>query len=154
MADQVKYTKGEWVREGRTVYALEVDKDRRGREYLRNRFAAGFSGGPDTPESEVEANAQLATAAPDLLEALREFAAEAWDPDASATDYYERVAEEFRRATGFLRPGKDEAAGGFGHSEKDRRAAWDKWVEDRARARVAKARAAIARATHPAPETP
>jgi len=62
------YTKGPWLRDGRTVYALQdskskfVDKE--------NRFSAGFYSGNGCPEAEVIANATLAAAAPELLEAL------------------------------------------------------------------------------------
>ena len=64
------YTKGPWLRDGRTVYALQdskskfVDKE--------NRFSAGFYSGNGCPEAEVIANATLAAAAPELLEALQE----------------------------------------------------------------------------------
>ena len=54
-------TKQEWVRDGTMVYALEGGE---------NRFYAGFSPGRNCLNGEVEANAQLAVAAPELLEAL------------------------------------------------------------------------------------
>lgn len=68
-----KGTPGPWLRDGRTVYALQdstsrfVDKE--------NRFSAGFYSGNGCSESEVIANATLAEAAPELLEALQEMVA-------------------------------------------------------------------------------
>jgi len=66
---EFKGTPGPWLREGRTVYALQdstsrfVDKE--------NRFSAGFYSGNGCSESEVIANATLAEAAPELLEAIQ-----------------------------------------------------------------------------------
>ena len=63
---EFKGTPGPWLRDGRTVYALQdstsrfVDKE--------NRFSAGFYSGNGCSESEVIANATLAEAAPELLE--------------------------------------------------------------------------------------
>lgn len=52
------------MRDGRMVYALEDGE---------NRFYAGFAPGRNCLKGEAEANAQLAMAAPDLLEALQLF---------------------------------------------------------------------------------
>lgn len=57
-----KGTKQEWVRDGKMVYALEDGE---------NRFYAAFYPGRNCRKGESEANAQLAMAAPDLLEALK-----------------------------------------------------------------------------------
>lgn len=57
-----KGTKQEWVRDGKMVYALEDGE---------NRFYAAFYPGRNCLNGESEANAQLAMAAPDLLEALQ-----------------------------------------------------------------------------------
>jgi hypothetical protein len=66
-----KFTKGPWKREGAFVYALQHYGWRRGvEETFCNRFSAGFSVGPGCSEEELIANARLAEAAPDLLEAL------------------------------------------------------------------------------------
>jgi len=59
-----KHTPGPWLREGCTVYALNGDGF--------NRFCAQTQDA-HTGKNELEANAQLMCAAPDLLEAL-----EAW----------------------------------------------------------------------------
>ncbi|HBM7586570.1 TPA: hypothetical protein LZ306_003356 [Enterobacter bugandensis] len=59
---EFKGSKQEWVRDGRMVYALEDGE---------NRFYAGFAPGRNCLKGEAEANAQLAMAAPDLLEALQ-----------------------------------------------------------------------------------
>ena len=60
---EFKGTKLEWVRDGKMVYALEDGE---------NRFYAAFYPGRNCRKGESEANAQLAMAAPDLLEALQE----------------------------------------------------------------------------------
>jgi len=56
-----KFTPGPWKIDQRTVYALDV--------YGVNRFYASVHG-VHTPTAEIEANARLIAAAPDLLEAL------------------------------------------------------------------------------------
>ena len=60
----MKYTPGPWQRDGLTVYALD--------ERRRNRFSTqlqhDFSG---ITREELEANAHLIAAAPELLEAVR-----------------------------------------------------------------------------------
>lgn len=56
-----KHTQGPWLVEGRTVYALNDDG--------YNRFSALVQDA-HTPGDELEANARLIAAAPDLLEAL------------------------------------------------------------------------------------
>lgn len=66
---EFKGTKQEWVRDGRMVYALEDGE---------NRFYAGFSPGRNCLKGEAEANAQLAMAAPDLLEALQAMLSKAY----------------------------------------------------------------------------
>lgn len=63
-----KHTHTQWLREGNTVYALNLEGS--------NRFVAQVQGGwatqsrVRTDEYELEANARLITAAPELLEAL------------------------------------------------------------------------------------
>lgn len=66
---EFKGTKLEWVRDGKMVYALEDGE---------NRFYAAFYPGRNCRKGESEANAQLAMAAPDLLEALQD-ALQAYD---------------------------------------------------------------------------
>jgi len=58
-----KFTPGPWKIDQRTVYALDV--------YGVNRFYASVHG-VHTPTAEIEANARLIAAAPNLLEALEE----------------------------------------------------------------------------------
>ena len=56
-----KHTEGPWLRDGRTVYALNEDGF--------NRFSAGVQD-PHTPEAELIAVATLMQSAPDMQEAL------------------------------------------------------------------------------------
>ncbi|MFD1693877.1 hypothetical protein ACFSHR_27185 [Azotobacter chroococcum] len=58
-----KHTPAPWLLEGRTVYALNADGF--------NRFCAQVQGAQTTP-AELEANARLICAAPDLLQALED----------------------------------------------------------------------------------
>lgn len=68
----MSYTKLEWHRENATVYALEVERENviTGKSIMRNRFSALVQGYIE--KEELEANARLMAAAPDLLEALQE----------------------------------------------------------------------------------
>lgn len=90
-----EYTRGPWLRDGRTVYALQDSKSKFADK--ENRFSAGFYSGNGCPEGEVMANATLATAAPELLEACL------------------RIQAQFRQAgieskAGSLNPIEDNAA--------------------------------------------
>lgn len=77
---EFKGTKGKWLRDGRTVYALQPSHAPRLSE-MENRFSAGFYAGYGCSEDEAQSNAQLSMAAPDLLEALTalESAIENWE---------------------------------------------------------------------------
>ena len=68
----MKHTKEEWKVEDTTVYALEFESFYRGEEQMRNRFWAHVYGYRGTPQEELEANARLMAAAPELLSALQE----------------------------------------------------------------------------------
>ena len=72
MTDQPKYTKGPWLRDGATVYALESCGWRKGKETFQNRFFLRVSASSSTPPRELECTARLIAAAPDLLEALKD----------------------------------------------------------------------------------
>lgn len=48
-------------------------------------------------------------------------------PDESANDHFERRAEQFRRDTGILAPGKDQATLGSRHTDTERQAAYAAW---------------------------
>lgn len=63
-----KHTPAPWLRDGRTVYALQDSNSRFTDK--ENRFSAGFFAGRNCSEIEVEANAQLAMTAPELLDVL------------------------------------------------------------------------------------
>lgn len=80
--NEFKGTKQEWVRDGKMVYALEDGE---------NRFYAAFYPGRNCLNGESEANAQLAMAAPDLLEALQQLLEDVCSNNDSVLGY--RVAE-------------------------------------------------------------
>ena len=66
-----KHTPGPWIRDGKFVYALMPNPKKRwpgevNRFWLIVQKQAGY----DIPEEEVEANARLIAAAPEMLEAL------------------------------------------------------------------------------------
>jgi len=69
-------TTAPWMRDGRTIYALqECVRDgqvqyRRGVAEMENRFSVSVQPGPGCTEKEAEAVAQLMVSAPDLLAAL------------------------------------------------------------------------------------
>jgi len=65
-----EHTKGPWVIDGTTVYSLQHSGWNKGEEVLENRFSAHVQRGRYCPLSEVNANANLIAATPDLLEAL------------------------------------------------------------------------------------
>lgn len=69
----MSYTPGPWLRDGLTVYALMHAGWRAGVEIFKNRFSCSVHwAGAECDAEELEANANLMTAAPDLLEALKE----------------------------------------------------------------------------------
>ena len=71
-------TPGPWLRDGLTVYFLDWDGEWRGsdnRPLLTNRFSLHLQGSPQRiPLAELEANAKLIAAAPDLLAVVRDTA--------------------------------------------------------------------------------
>lgn len=85
----MKHTKEEWKVEDTTVYALEFDSWNRGEERLRNRFWAHVYGYRNTPQEELEANARLMAAAPELLSALQTILSK---------DYYAILPSEWDKA--------------------------------------------------------
>ena len=90
-------------------------------------------------DQDVAAKLRLMKHAPELLAALQWFVMLQPLPGEGHTECFERIADAFRRATGYLRPGKHCVM----HSLEERQEAWDDW---RAR-HVEAARAAIAKAT-------
>lgn len=75
-----------------------------------------------------------------LVEALTDLAAWATDPDDSTQ--FDRIADEFFRETGFMRPGKDVAAAMI-QDREEAWAAWETWRTNRARLLLANARAVL-----------
>ena len=77
-----------------------------------------------------------------------------WDPDGDPLETFDRVAEEFRRDTGHLRPGKSYPMECTPSEEEQKavRAAWATWCADRQRAVLVTLRAALA--PTPAPAAP
>lgn len=65
------HTKGPWLRDSTTVYALMHAGWRKGVEQFKNRFFCGVYGVRECGDEELEANARLMAAAPDMLEALQ-----------------------------------------------------------------------------------
>ncbi len=65
MADTVKHTPGPWLNAGRGAGA-HIHADKGEIAWLRSYMGI--------PDEEIDANAHLVAAAPDLLEALRDFA--------------------------------------------------------------------------------
>lgn len=86
---EFKGTKQEWVRDGRMVYALHGDE---------NRFYAAFYPGKCCSPDEAFANAKLASAAPDLLEALQ--ACLGWVNNGVAREVHEKARAAISKALG------------------------------------------------------
>ena len=109
-----KHTAGPWSVAGTTIYALEHEGWRRGAEVFRNRFDARAQG-PHCPIDELEANARLIAAAPDLLEALQALVSNRYScfipEDGSVVELYEwteKARELIARATQPLPPQSEE----------------------------------------------
>ena len=89
----------------------------------------------------------LLKSAPELAEALK--AAHDWRGlcDENSLETFERIADLFRRDTGMLRPGKDQAMALGGHpTDEERDKAWREWCERKNAELDAKIRAALAKA--------
>ncbi len=87
-----------------------------------------------------------------LREALELAAKWLTNPDESATDSFERIADWFYRDTGFLRPGKSQPLE-MGENADQRQEAWKSWVESKQREVYDSVRDALA-ATATEPESP
>jgi hypothetical protein len=64
-----------WLREDRTVYALQHAGFRKGIEQFQNRWSFHVQGGPGSTPGELVAVARAAAAAPALIDALRTISA-------------------------------------------------------------------------------
>jgi hypothetical protein len=112
-----------------------------GRGYVGDGFGVGGCIGI--------ADARLITAAPDLLDALREL--RNWyglDPSHTPLDQWESLALEFYNETGFLRPGKDmpSAYPWSDEQEAEREQRWREWADARRKVLIEKVNVAIAKA--------
>lgn len=65
------HTPGPWEKDGLTVYALMHAGWHKGVEQFKNRFFCGVQGDVECSTRELDANARLIAAAPDLLAALK-----------------------------------------------------------------------------------
>jgi len=76
-----KHTPSPWKLEGTMVYALEHHGWKNGKEQVTNRFSACLQKGPTISKEELEANAQIMKAAPDLFQALKDLtkSVQAWN---------------------------------------------------------------------------
>lgn len=76
-----KHTPSPWKLEGTMIYALEHHGWKNGKEQVTNRFSACLQKGPTISKKELEANAQIMRAAPDLLKALKDLteSVESWN---------------------------------------------------------------------------
>lgn len=102
---------------------------------------------PEKTDARADLHALLNAERADLAEALRDLVDLCFDrPGENAIDRFERVAEEFRRDTGFLRPGKSVPLAMGGSNEEERDAAWRAWSQKRLNAMEDRARAALSRA--------
>ena len=120
---KVEHTPGPWISEGPFIYALTPLADSRADV---NRFSTNLQRGYNCTHAELEANARLIAAAPDLLQELRQ-EAELLDRFAARCDAW---ADESER-------------GGWStHQVKANRA-----MADECRRRAAGIRETIARAT-------
>ena len=104
-----------------------------------------FAGAPEPVQRARNRFVALASAAPEAREAIREVVAWLWDPDENANAQFERIAEEFYRATGYMRPGKDDPLPHSQEYEIERNRAWERWRTDRSRTVLAKLRDALAK---------
>jgi hypothetical protein len=107
------------------------------------------SHGNDDPQFRAEVRAKWnSRSSTELLAALTE-CGEWFGLTKPPLDQWEDLAEEFRKETGFLRPGKDYpmGAGLTEEQEAERSAVWKTWSEARRDRMIANVRAAIRNAT-------
>ena len=87
-----------------TVYQLEFDHFRKGKEVMRNRVYANVQGHRDTPVEELENTARLFAAAPELLATLQEIADGVFCDLRSVEEYaarsIQKVADSIAKAKG------------------------------------------------------
>lgn len=98
----------------------------------------------DVDHEEQLANAQLIAAAPDMLAACEALADWRGMFDANTLETWERIAEQFRKETDYLRPGKDTRLPG--PTDAERAKAWGDWCERKNAELNQQLRAAIAKA--------
>lgn len=111
----------------------------------RIEFAPGHEDARLTSE-QVAALMRKVWLAPRMLAALQWFEMLQERPGENSLQRFERVADVFRRDTGYLRPGKDCTL----YSPEERLAVWDEWVQQH----IGEARAILAEAEGRSPQEP
>ena len=68
MKTEMKHTQEKWIRDGKFIYALIQDGWDKGKPQMVNKFWLSVDGHKNITAEEIEANAKLIAAAPELLE--------------------------------------------------------------------------------------
>lgn len=133
-------TIGEQIGEALARKLAEDNQAARRERIAVQLFAAdGF----DTIEIALRATDKLIAALDGTAPALDVLAEYVADSEVS-TESLDRLASAFHNDTGYMAPGKDEAAAvNSSHTHEERRAAWDAWVIKRKRERLERARAVL-----------
>lgn len=138
-----KFTPGPWYAFGAAVTNENPSMYKPGTPL--NVIACTGDDGHEEQAAEQVANARLIAAAPELYEALLNIEVLFRRDGENSLDTFERIASQFQKDTGYMRPGKsapmvEEAPQ---YDENLRRKKWDEWVDDKlvdARSALKKAR--------------
>lgn len=139
----IHYIAREWQCHAATSVGYEVDG-----KFHHVAECSGFGRSAEEAERTATQIVVALNAYADLLAVLQEVG-EWFALTKPPLDQWEDLAEEFRKETGFLRPGKSYpmAAGLDEEREAERTATWAQWVEKRRADMIARVRAALAKAT-------
>lgn len=96
----MSHTPAPWFIEGKTVYALEHYGWKKGVEQFCNRFTVSIGRGQSNADGELEANARLIAAAPELLAACIEFVRKVDAGEAKSTRSYEQMKAAIAKSKG------------------------------------------------------